>query len=205
MSWRLVQPAQNNISEWTGRRQTIASGRGWWECDYGLPPIVGDSAIREWRAFVAKARGAANDFRVPVHPTAQYSLSVTSETLVLDFADMLYLSEGGAASLTAFVAGASQTGRSLTTDGWPASETVLEAGQFVTIGDQLLQLTEDVVSNASGAATITFEPALRASPADNAPIEYGNPYCLMYLDETPAISSGTGQVHSLSLKLRESF
>ena len=182
MSWRLVMPAQTNVSDWTGRRQTIASGRGWWECQVTFPPIVGTTNVNAWRAFIAKSRGKANDFQVPVDPTAQSS-----------------------AVATPLVNGASQTGRTLSTDGWPVSSTVLQAGQFVTINNQLLQLTENVTSNGSGVATLTFEPPVRTAPSDNAAIEFKNPYCLMYLVEEPTLSVETGYVYSLSLNLRESF
>ena len=182
MSWKLVMPAQTNVSEWTGRRQTIASGRGWWECQITLPPIVGTTNVNAWRSFIAKARGRANDFQIPVDPTAQ-----------------------SASASTPLINGASQTGRTLATDGWPVSTTVLVAGQFVTMGNQLLQLTENITSNASGVATLTFEPPIRVSPADNAAIEYKNPYCLMYFVEEPTLSVENGYVYSLSLNLRECF
>jgi hypothetical protein len=182
MSWRLVMPSQTNVSDWTGRRQTIASGRGWWECQLSLPPIVGTANVNAWRSFIAKSRGRANDFQIPVDATAQ-----------------------SAATATPLVNGAGQTGRTLTTDGWPLSSTVLVAGQFVTINNQLLQLTENVTSNGSGVATLTFEPPIRTSPADNAAIEYKNPYCLMYFVEEPTLSVENGYVYSLSLNLRESF
>jgi len=182
MSWRLIMPSQTNVSDWTGRRQTIASGRGWWECQLSLPPIVGTTNVNAWRSFIAKSRGRANDFQIPVDATAQ-----------------------SAASATPLVNGAGQTGRTLTTDGWPLSSTVLVAGQFVTINNQLLQLTENVTSSGSGVATLTFEPPIRTSPTDNAAIEYKNPYCLMYFVEEPTLSVENGYVYSLSLNLRESF
>ena len=182
MSWRLVMPAQTNVSEWTGRRQTIASGRGWWECQITLPPIVGTTRVNAWRAFIAKSRGAANDFEVPVDPTAQL------------------LSSRG----TVLVRGGSQTGRTLSTDGWTGTTTALQAGQYVTVNKQLLQLTENVTPSG-GIATLTFEPPLRVPPTDNLPIEYINPFCLMYLVEEPTLSVETGYVYSLSLNLRESF
>lgn len=182
MSWRLVMPTQTNVSDWTGRRQTVASGRGWWEAQITFPPIVGSTSINAWRSFIAKARGAANDFQVPVDPVAQ-----------------------SAATATPLVNGAGQLGRTLNTDGWPTSTTVLQAGQYVTINNQLLQLTENVTSNGSGVATLTFEPPIRVSPSDNAAIEFKNPYCLMYLVEEPTLSVEAGYVYSLSLNLRESF
>ena len=109
------------------------------------------------------------------------------------------------ASATPLVNGAGQTGRTLATDGWPVSSTVLQAGQFVTINNQLLQLTANVTSNGSGVATLTFEPPIRTAPSDNAPIEFKNPYALMYMVEEPVLSVEAGYVYSLSLNLRESF
>ena len=181
MSWRLLMPAQTNVSDWTGRRQTIASGRGWWEAQITLPPIAGTTRINAWRSFIAKSRGAANDFEVPVDPTEQ---SVSRGTVL--------------------VRGGGQTGRTLSTDGWTGTTTALLAGQYVTVNKQLLQLTENVTPSG-GIATLTFEPPLRAAPADNLAIEYRNPFCLMYMVEEPTLSVETGYVYSLSLNLRESF
>lgn len=181
MSWRLLMPAQTNVSDWTGRRQTMASGRGWWECQITLPPISGTTRINAWRAFIARSRGAANDFQIPVDPTEQ---SVSRGTVL--------------------VRGGGQTGRTLSTDGWTGTTTALQAGQYVTVNNQLLQLTENVTPSG-GIATLTFEPPLRAAPADNLAIEYRNPFCLMYMVEEPTLSVETGYVYSLSLNLRESF
>ena len=204
MSWRLVMPSQTNVSDWTGRRQTLASGRGWWECQISLPPIVGTANVNAWRAFIAKSRGGANDFQIPVDPTAQYVDSPASVvgSLSLNFTTGLYQTFSAGAAL---VNGSGQTGRTINATGFPASTTVLQAGQFVTINNQLLQLTENVVSNSFGVATLTFEPPIRVSPANNAPIEYANPYCLMYFVEEPTLSVENGYVYSLSLNLRESF
>lgn len=182
MQWRLVMPAQNNVSGWTGQRQVLASNRGWWECSVTLPPIVGRAAARPWKSFIAQARGMANDFRVPVDPTPQSALSNT-----------------------VLVQGAGQIGRSIVTDGWPNSTTVLSAGDYVTIGDQLLQLTANVTSNGSGVATLTFEPPIRTAPADNAPVEYKNPYALMYFVEEPMQSVGLADVYTIGFELREAF
>lgn len=182
LQWKLVMPSQTNISGWTGQRQVLASNRGWWECVLTPAPIVGDVEVKPWRALLAQARGMVNDFQVKVHPRPQSALSNT-----------------------VLVQGAGQTGRSIVTDGWPASTTALSAGDYVTINNQLLQLTANVTSNASGVATLTFEPPIRTAPADNAPVEYMNPYALMYLTEEPALSVTVGDVYTLTLNLREAF
>lgn len=178
----LVRPAQVNTSGWTGRRQVLASGRGWWECSISLTPIVGQENYRPWAAFLALTDGPVNDFRVPVDPTPQTTLVNTVR-----------------------VKGADQTGNTLITDGWPASVTVLKAGMFVTVADQLLQLTSNVTTNASGEVTLTFKPALRVAPADNTVIEYKNPYCLMFLKDEPTPSIDQGYIYGLTFNLRESF
>jgi hypothetical protein len=182
LQWKLIMPSQTNVSGWTGQRQTIGSNRGWWECQFTPPPLVGREAIRPWRSFVAQARGGVNDFRVLAHPRPQSTLANT-----------------------VLVRGGGQTGRSIITDGWPNSVTPILAGDYITIGDQLLQLTADVVSDGSGIATLTFEPPIRRAPSDNSPVEYKNPYALMYMIQEPAISVSVGDVHTFALELREAF
>ncbi len=181
LSWRLVQPDQLNRSEWTGARQVLASGRGWWECDYVLPPVKGDN-FNPWRSFFAQMKGRVNTCQVPVSPTAQSSLSNTVQ-----------------------VNGASQTGRTLATDGWPANSTPLTAGQYVTVNGELLILTADVTANGSGQATLSFEPALRRPPDDNATVEYKNPYAEMHLTATPGYSVDPGDIYSTSAGFSEAF
>jgi hypothetical protein len=182
LTWRLIQPAQVNVSSWTGGRQVLPSNRGWWECQLTLPPIVTTALVNPWRSFIAQMRGTVNDTQIPVDATAQSAIANTM-----------------------LVNGANQTGRSINVDGLPNSTTVLTAGQFVTIGNQLLQLTANVTTNASGQATLSFEPAIRNAPADNAVVEFKNPYCLMCFTEEPTLSAEPGYIYSLSLNLRESF
>jgi len=179
---RLNRPAQVNTAGWTGRRQVMPSGRGWWECSVSLTPIVGRENFRPWQTFLMLTDGPVNDFRVPVDPSPQSKLPNT-----------------------VLVKGAGQTGTSLITDGWPANSTVLKAGMFVTVVDQLVQLTANATSNGAGEATLTFKPALRVAPGDNAAVEYKNPYCLMFLTEEPSWSVDQGYIYNMSLNLRESF
>ena len=42
-------------------------------------------------------------------------------------------------------------------------------------------LTADAISDVSGNCTLNFKPALRTSPADNAPITTARPSCTMVL------------------------
>lgn len=103
------------------------------------------------------------------------------------FGDPAYLLEGpdGTASGTPLVMGGGQTGRSLATDGWGLSETVLAKGDYfsfdTTAGRELKQVNADISSDGAGAATLTFDMPIRNAPADNAPITVDGATCIMAL------------------------
>lgn len=72
---------------------------------------------------------------------------------------------------TPLVNGAGQTGATINIDGLPSSTAgVYLAGDFLAIGGELKMVAADVNSNGSGQAAVTFEPPLRAAPADNSAI-----------------------------------
>lgn len=93
----------------------------------------------------------------------------------------------GTASGTPLVAGGSQTGVDLDTDGWDPGETVLREGDFIQLGSgltsRLYKCLDDATSDGSGAATLTLWPRLRSStsPDDNATIVTSSPAGLFRL------------------------
>lgn len=115
-------------------------------------------------------------------------------------------SVNGTGNGTPLVAGADQTGSSITTDGWANSETVLKAGDMIGIGGELKMVTADVTSNASGEATINFEPAIRTSPADNSAVDITAPTALFMLSENEIRSRRTQALYEpLTIELIEVF
>lgn len=81
----------------------------------------------------------------------------------------------GVATGTPLVNGASQTGRTLITDGWTINITgILKAGDYIQLGTglntHLHKNLTDANSNGAGQVTLDIWPRLRVSPADNAPI-----------------------------------
>ena len=79
---------------------------------------------------------------------------------------------------TPLVAGASQTGNTIVTDGWTASQTgIVKAGDMISFGDELKMVTADADSDGAtpSAATISIVPEIHTSPADNAAITVANP------------------------------
>lgn len=94
-------------------------------------------------------------------------------------------SNQGAFGGTPLVAGASQQGNSLDIDGCSNNITDwAKAGDWFSVGEELKMFTDDVDSNGSGLATLTFRPRLRTAPADNDPIETTNPTGRFVLDES---------------------
>ena len=115
-------------------------------------------------------------------------------------------------SRCALVNAASQTGNRLNVDGLPASQSALiKAGEFfcVPVGGsyELKRLTDDLDSDSSGAGVLVFEPSLRGSPSDNAPVVLHRPYGRFFIpSHTSAVSSeppGDQPIHGFMLDAAE--
>ena len=130
-----------------------------WKATYEFPPMT-RAECAPLISFLTKLRGAASTF---------YGFDPAARELL------------GTGAGTPLVNGAGQTGRILISDGWIANQTVLKTGDYFQIGTELKVVTDDVTSDSSGNATISFEPALRSSPANNALITVTNPTCIMRL------------------------
>jgi hypothetical protein len=144
----------------TKTTQRMILGGSRWNATYSLPAMKQDKASL-WQAFFMLLEGRANSFNAydPDRKAAR-----------------------GVATGTPLVNGASQTGSSLTIDGCTHSVTGwLLPGDFFNVNGELKMATSQVNTNSSGQATINFKPALRSSPADNAPIITTRPYCTMIL------------------------
>ncbi len=144
-----------------GGPETVLARQGSrWRAVFTLPPMPRADA-GAWTAFFAALRGAFGTFE-GYDPAAR--------------------TPRGAAGGTPLVAGGSQTGNALATDGWPASTTgVLLAGDYIELDGRYHMVVEDASSDGTGAATLSIEPALRSSPPDNEPIVTANPVCVMRL------------------------
>lgn len=111
-------------------------------------------------------------------------------------------------SRCALVNGASQTGSALWIDALPASTNgLLKSGDLVAVYTtmwELKRLTADLNSNSSGQGHLMFEPSLRSSPADNAPIAIYRPMGRFLLaDEEVGWSSRPGVLSDFSVSFVE--
>ena len=152
MRWSLVSNTQVAVSPLNGSIQTQELPGARWKIQMDYPPLEeADAALM--RAFLAKMRGQAN--RVDLGPFDRQT-------------------PRGTAGGTPLVNGASQTGASLITDGWSAGATML-TGDFFSVAQQLFVVVADATADGSGNMTLTIEPPIRTSFADNAPLTKSSP------------------------------
>ncbi|MAW99520.1 MAG: hypothetical protein CMN72_07705 [Sphingomonas sp.] len=158
-----IAAARVNRSALSNARQALDMGYSWWQAAVTVTAMEVEDAL-EWRVFFGRLRGPVNSFHLPVTGEPQH--------------------DGG------FVVRArgAGSGYSLSSDGWPASSTVLKAGQMVTVGEQLMTLDADVKTSAAGIATLQFHSPLRGVVADDMVIETAMPFLNASLpDGAPAL------------------
>ena len=168
----------------SGRRQARQLGGQFWKMTATFPPMT-RAQFAPIYAFVVKQRGRYESFTIvpAVISTGQ-----------------------GSPAGTPLVNGASQTGRSLVTDGWNASIAIFKAGDFLKIAgnDKCYMVMTDVSSDGSGDATITIEPALVASPADDAAITHSSvSFTVALTSGIQEFSTGTSGLFSYELDFEE--
>ena len=181
-----VQSVQNTFVSraLSGRRQARQLGGQFWKMTATFPPMT-RAEFAPIYAFVVKQRGRYESFTIvpAVISTGQ-----------------------GSPAGTPLVDGASQTGRSLVTDGWNASISIFKAGDYLKIAgnDKVYMVTADVSSDGSGDATIAIEPALVASPADDAAITHSSvSFTVALTSGIQEFSTGTSGLFSYELDFEE--
>jgi hypothetical protein len=168
-------------SPFTGTQQIQDWGGRWWEFDIDFAVTQGDEG-RRLSAFYAGLGGIVGTFlfRDP-------AMRVATSTVPL-------------------VKGAGQTGSTLLTDGW--GSTTLKAGAFFSLGSdattRLYQLLADVTPSG-GNATLSFAPALRATPADNAPLNIVDPAVLLRLKAPVIASIRSANLYRFTASCREAI
>jgi len=173
-----------------GAVQTLELPGARWFGTFDINPRTRAQAAA-WQAFLVNLSGSAGRF-------SAFDPSATSPQGAYD------------SSLdNPLVNGASQTGTSLVTDGWRANITgILKAGDYFSVNGEFKMVVADVDTDASGAATITFRPALRSSPPDNAALTLINPtVTMMLVDDDQAVwdSSLPNVIEGISFSGIEAF
>lgn len=118
---------------------------------------------------------------------------------------------GDISGSTPLVNGAAQTGKTLVTDGWNAGGSFLKNDYFAIDlplgGRSLHHLVADAVIDGGGNATLSFRPALRESPAENAALIISSATCSMRLidDNQAAWEESVDGFYRMGFSAIESF
>ena len=168
----------------SGRRQARQIGGQFWKMTATFPPMT-RAEFAPIYAFIIAQRGRYESFTLvpPVVGNPQ-----------------------GSAGGTPLVNGGSQTGRSLVTDGWTVSTTIFKAGDYLKLAgnDKVYMITADVSSDGAGNATISIEPALVSSPADNAVVTYTSvPFTVALASGIQEFATGTSGLYEFEAEFEE--
>jgi len=168
----------------SGRRQSRQIGGQYWRMRASFPPMT-RAQFAPIYAFVIAQRGRYESFSIvpAVISTGQ-----------------------GSPAGTPLVNGADQTGRSLVTNGWSNSIAIFKAGDYLKIAgnDKVYMVTADVSSNGSGEASIAIEPALVASPANDAAITHSSvPFTVALRSGVQEFATGTNGLFTFEIDFEE--
>jgi len=173
-----------------GKRQVRQIGGQYFKL-YASFPLMSRSEFAPIYAFIMKQRGSYESFTV-VPPV------VGSTT--------------GTSLGTPLVNGASQTGRTVVTDGWTGDQTagnLLKAGDYIKFANhtKIYNIVADNASDAGGNSSLTIEPALITSPAENDVITTSSVPFTVYLMGGGLIEYSTGfdNLFSFALDLCEAL
>lgn len=172
--------SQTHTSPLTGTVQTLELPGAVWQVNYELPPMKRPLAA-PWTAFLVNLMGEDGRF-FGFDPDARVPLGSYDQALD-----------------TPLVAGAAQTGATLNTDGWRINQTaLLLPGDYFGLTEdtkkRIHMITANVDSDGAGAATLSFKPPLRASPAENAVLVLIDPVAEMKLASDEEAIWSTDQV-----------
>lgn len=189
MEFNLISNTQTFTSPLDGSVYTSELPGARWAFSLDFPSLQeADAALLQ--AFLAKLRGQANTFTMHnwARPTPRGTAGGTP------------LVNNSSVSPTTL-----QTGASIITKGWSAGAT-MKAGDYFTMNTELKMCVADATADGSGNMTITFEPPIRNSPADNAAITVTRPTAVFMLTEPKSgWGSAPGGFTSFSLQGVEKF
>ena len=104
------------------------------------------------------------------------------------------------------VKGASQTGRSVITEGWNQSTVAFKAGDYCKFAnhDKIYTVCSDATADVNGEVTLTIEPALVTSPANDSNITYtAVPFTVALTGRVQEFQTGTTGLYEYELDMEE--
>lgn len=152
----VIWTARNNVgmteSDFTFQSQSFEWQAEMWQVEVTLPPMPRATA-EAWVAFLTSLRGKLGSFFYGPAGSGRYPRQTATGTPLVN--------------------GASQTGKTLTSDGWSG---VLRAGDWLQVNHTDYPRLYKCMTDVSAGGVIDIFPRLRTpSPADNAAIGFLSP------------------------------
>ncbi|MBS3670204.1 hypothetical protein [Vreelandella boliviensis] len=181
MSWGRVYNTRAFTSPFSQSQQIVGAPGAYWKCTLNFPTLNRHKE-RVLSTFIGSLQGMAGTFQL--RPWTR---------------------PPGPAVGSAVVDGGGQAGGQLVTRNWTPNTAVLRMGDYATVNDQLLEVLEDVTSNAQGIAILPISPWLRSPPANGATVNYQQPYAVMRLMQDEQMLDVQAVIASGTLECREAF
>jgi hypothetical protein len=189
MKFSSLQPTLVSVSHNLSRQVRSRGGVQRWAIEAAYPPNLSRAEIAPIIAFALLQRGQWDTFTFT--PPA------------------LWGSSRGIATGTPLVHGAAQSGRSIATEGWTASQTgIVKAGDFIKFAGhtKVYMITADANSDGAGEAIIVIEPALMEAPSDDEGITVNNvPFTVAFASDIQEFSIKPAYLHEFAIKFVEVF
>lgn len=187
--FRLRAATQIHRSPFDGSVQTLKRPGAVWVATLSYPSFM-EADRRAMAAFVADLEGRGGRFNwspIQIHPRR---------------------ATGGG---TPVVLDASQTGKTLTTQGWGAGVQAAVKGDLFSFLDgygrsRLHMVTADASADVLGRATLAITPALRGSPLPSTALEFAAPYATFMLSEDEVgVATRAPLLGSVTLEFEEAL
>lgn len=150
-------------SPFTGEQQFFQHSGQIWSASLTLPPMTENEA-RDWAGWLASLNGRKGTFKL-YDPYGKQPRGTGGGDPKVDTGTV------------------DSTGTELDTKGWNANEEVLKRGDYLEVSDELKIVTQDVSSDGSGEATVSLEPAVRATLSDGDNITVDKPRGIFRLSQ----------------------
>jgi hypothetical protein len=103
------------------------------------------------------------------------------------------------------VNGGSQSGTSLICDGATPSVVCVRAGEYFQVGTEYKMAISDATADGAGNVTLSFRPALRTSPANNAAVTLNTPRLYGILTSKPPKAPDGNLLHTFTFSYEEAL
>ncbi|WP_074025257.1 hypothetical protein [Xenorhabdus eapokensis] len=154
LNWQLLSNSKTFTSVFNGSTQTARFPGSRWRCTLTFNNLTDDQS-RILEVLVAQLDGESGRVRL------------------FDWARPGLVGMGNPHPL---VSEPNQLGYYLKTAGWRKNTRVIQRGDYLTVGNELKMVTENVDSDSTGTAVIPISPMLRYSPRQHDKIETERPF-----------------------------